>query len=200
MSFNDNNKGKSSRRKGKGRQNMKSLGAKGAATNANAFVERELAEIRKQMGELGAQWHVRHASVEVNAERDIVNVLCSSNAYVIESDRARMKSDESALPIALFDVRVKINHALSVYYLSQLVSETALSLLVSTAGFQVTNGGTDGAPSADAAAAAWTFPRIIEQVGLSRGVLAILGVLCSDPVYLWRADRREDRRAPFGAG
>ena len=99
-------------------------------------------------------------------------------AFVIESDTARMKSPGRKLPVSLFDVRVTKNHTLSVCMLSEVIPETPLSLLVCAAGssLEVASDGTDGGSSA-AAAAVWSFPGIVKQVGLSSAVLAVLKAL-----------------------
>jgi len=121
MSFNDNNKGRTSKKKkNKKKMNMKQLGAKGGAMKANVDMDRDLEDFPTRVRELGSRWSTRHASATPNAEGDIVSVLCSSGAFVIASDTARMKSPDRKLPVSLFDVRVTKNHTLSVCMLSQV--------------------------------------------------------------------------------
>ena len=60
MSFNDNNKGRTNKKKT--RKNMKLLGAKGAATKANAAMDRDLEDFSTRVRALGERWTTRHAS------------------------------------------------------------------------------------------------------------------------------------------
>ena len=180
MSFNDNNKGRTNKKKT--RKNMKLLGAKGAATKANAAMDRDLEDFSTHVRALGERWTTRHASATPNGEGDIVSVLCSSGAFVIASDTARMKSRaDRKLPVSLFDVRVTKNHTLSVCMLSEVIPEAPLALVVCAAGssLQVASAGSSAAAAAD-----WTFPKMVMHVGLSSAVLAVLNVLCSDTVRL----------------